>query len=148
VSKEAEAVWQALTNRELKPPNLATQVVRFSRFSLWENVFADSAWQQVQTSSTSYLTVLESTTSSVVASILSAQALSPLSGPTPLFLSSTASSPELRITINLQKAVSMPQLQRLKRQFVTMNKGAGGGMEIGREKLADLFAKYLETQLR
>lgn len=27
-SKEAEAVWQALTNSELKPPNLATQVVR------------------------------------------------------------------------------------------------------------------------
>jgi len=27
VSKEAEAIWQALTNSELKPPNLATQVV-------------------------------------------------------------------------------------------------------------------------
>lgn len=32
VSKESEAVWEALTNRELKPPNLATQVVRFSEF--------------------------------------------------------------------------------------------------------------------
>jgi len=42
----------------------------------------------------------------------------------------------------------MPQLQRLKRQFVTMNKGAGGGMELGRERVAELFAKYLESQLR
>ncbi|GAA5961428.1 hypothetical protein JCM3765_003576 [Sporobolomyces pararoseus] len=130
VSKEAEAIWQALTNSELKPPNLATQVV--------------------QTSSTSYLTILESTTSSVVSAVLSAQSLSPLSGPTPLLLSSTSSTStqELRTTIDLRKPVSMPQLQRLKRQFVTMNKGAGGGMELGRERVADLFAKYLESQLR
>jgi len=38
-SKEAEAVWQALTNRELKPPNLATQVVSFSNPSLMKFVF-------------------------------------------------------------------------------------------------------------
>ncbi|GAA5883748.1 hypothetical protein JCM16303_002351 [Sporobolomyces ruberrimus] len=130
VSKQAEEIWQALANSELKPPNLATQVV--------------------QTSSTSYLTILESTTSSVVTAVISAQSLSPLSGPTPLLLSSTSSSagPELRITIDLRKPASMPQLQRLKRQFVTMNKGAGGGMELGRERVADLFAKYLESQLR
>lgn len=52
------------------------------------------------------------------------------------------------MTIELRKPVSMPQLQRLKRQFVTMNKGAGGGLELGRERVADLFAKYLESQLR
>ncbi|GAA5912780.1 Kti12p [Sporobolomyces salmoneus] len=130
VSKEVEAIWQALTNSELKPPNLATQVV--------------------QTSSTSYLTILESTTSNVVSAVVSAQSLSPLSGPTPLLLPSTPASggSELRITIDLRKPVSMPQLQRLKRQFVTMNKGAGGGLELARERVADLFAKYLESQLR
>ncbi|GAA5926184.1 Kti12p [Sporobolomyces koalae] len=128
VSQQAEAIWQALTSSELKPPNLATQVVH--------------------TSSTSYLTVLESTTSSVVAALLAAQALSPLSGPSKLLVPSVHGSPELRITIDVNKKVSMPQLQRLKRQFVTVNKGAGGGLELSRERVAEVFAKYLESQLR
>lgn len=34
VSKQAEEIWQALANSELKPPNLATQVVEFSSFRL------------------------------------------------------------------------------------------------------------------
>ncbi|GAA6060825.1 hypothetical protein JCM10212_005243 [Sporobolomyces blumeae] len=136
-TKEAQAIWDALTNAELKPANLATKVIN--------------------TSSTSYLTMLEQTTSSVVAAILSAQALSPLSGPTPLLLSASSSSPstssalssrEAKLSIDLRKPVSMPQLQRYKRQFVTMNKGAGGGTELDRDRVAGLFVTYLETQLR
>ncbi|GAA5974094.1 hypothetical protein JCM21900_000281, partial [Sporobolomyces salmonicolor] len=127
-SAEAERIWEAITQGELKPANVATQVV--------------------QTSSTSYLTLLESTTSLLVTALLSAQSLSPLSGPTTLLLPSSASSPgpEVRVTLSVTKPVSMPMLQRLKRQFTTLN--ARTGVELGRGAIADLFAQYLEGQLR
>ncbi|GAA5876196.1 hypothetical protein JCM1840_007068 [Sporobolomyces johnsonii] len=127
-SPEAERIWEAITQGELKPANVATQAV--------------------QTSSTSYLTLLESTTSLLVTSLLSAQSLSPLSGPTTLLLASSASSPgpEVRVTLSVTKPVSMPMLQRLKRQFTTLN--ARTGSELGRGAIADLFAQYLEGQLR
>jgi protein KTI12 len=98
----------------------------------------------VNTSSTSYLTLLDSTSTLLIASLLSRQSLSPLSGPTTLVLPTSPAPTRVEVTIN--KPVSMPQLQRLKRQFTQLN--ARAGKEFGQETIARMFADYVEGQLR
>lgn len=94
---------------------------------------------QIATSSTSYLTLLEQTTSLLITALLSHQSLSPLSAPTTLPLSTT---PPCKVTIQLAKPVTLASCQRLKRQFTKMN------MQMKREfdpaTVARLFAEYLE----
>ncbi|GAA5823836.1 hypothetical protein JCM11251_003315 [Rhodosporidiobolus azoricus] len=126
-SEAAERIWAAITEGDIKPANAAVQVA--------------------QTSSTSYLTLLESTTSSLISTLLSRQSLSPLSGSTLLVLPSTPTSPTpIRVEVSLFKPVTMPQLQRLKRQFTTLN--VKTGREFGAETIASMFAEYLQGQLR
>lgn len=98
---------------------------------------------QVVTSTTSYLTLLEQTTTILITTLLSTQALSPLSGPTNLLLPTT---PPVRITVTLNKTISMPMCQRLKRQFTKLNQHARN--EMGVESIAQLFAQYLEDATR
>ncbi|GAA6013624.1 hypothetical protein JCM10207_004794 [Rhodosporidiobolus poonsookiae] len=123
-SEAAERIWQAITENDVRPANVATQIV--------------------QTSSTSYLTRLESTTSLLIQTLLSQQSLSPLSGPTTLVLS-TSPKPT-RIELSIFKPVTMPQLQRLKRQFTQLN--ARAGTEFSQERIASMFSEYVEGQLR
>ncbi|GJN92412.1 hypothetical protein Rhopal_005442-T1 [Rhodotorula paludigena] len=125
-SEAAEQIWRAITEGELKPPNLATQTI--------------------QTSSTSYLSLLDSTSTLIITTLLSRQSLSPLSGPTPLTLP-TSPAPT-RITLELNKPVTMPQLQRLKRQFTQLNARTASGREFREKEIAELFAQYLQEQLR
>ncbi|BGP18659.1 hypothetical protein JCM10213_002903 [Rhodosporidiobolus nylandii] len=123
-SESAERIWQAITEGVLKPANIATQTFG--------------------TSSTSYLTILESTTSFLIQTLLSQQSLSPLSGNTTLVL--PASPKALRVELTINKPVTMPQLQRLKRQFTQLN--ARAGREFSQEAIASMFAEYVEGQLR
>ncbi|KAL8293260.1 hypothetical protein RQP46_000954 [Phenoliferia psychrophenolica] len=120
---DAERIWAALISGDIKPPNVATL--------------------PVVTSTTSYLTLLEQTTTTLITTLLSTQALSPLSGPTSLLLPTT---PPVRVTITLYKAVSMTMCQRLKRQFTRLNQHARN--EMGVESIAQLFATYLEDATR
>ncbi|KAM0753765.1 chromatin associated protein KTI12 [Meredithblackwellia eburnea MCA 4105] len=121
---EAERIWNALVAGDLKPPNLATVAT--------------------PTSSTSYLTLLEQTTSVVITTLLERQALSPLAGPTTLTI---PTSPPTKVTINLQnKTLSMPVCQRMKRQFTKLNQHTG--REMGADSIATLFASYLEDSVR
>jgi protein KTI12 len=99
--------------------------------------------KQVHTSTTSYLTLLESTTSLLISTLLSQQSLSPLSGTTTLVLPTT---PTVRVQLNIFKPVSMPMLQRLKRQFSKLNQQAQ--TELTQDQIARLFAEYLEGGVR
>ncbi|ORY89047.1 chromatin associated protein KTI12 [Leucosporidium creatinivorum] len=119
-SADAERIWEAITTGDVKPPNVATL--------------------PVHTSTTSYLTLLESTTSLLITTLLSQQALSPLSGTTTLVLPTT---PAVKVQLNIYKPVSMPMLQRLKRQFSKLNQQAQ--TELTQEQIARLFAEYLEA---
>ena len=102
---------------------------------------------QIQHSTTSYLTLLESVTASVIATLLAQQALSPLSGLTTLVL--PASPPALpapiRLELTINRTVSMPMLQRIKRQYTKLNQRAGS--ELTSEQVARLFGQYLENNL-
>ncbi|GAA6029020.1 hypothetical protein JCM8097_001555 [Rhodosporidiobolus ruineniae] len=123
-SEAAERIWQAITEGEVKPANVAVA--------------------PIVTSSTSYLTLLESTTSLLIRTLLSQQSLSPLMGTTTLLL--PTSPRETRVQLEVNKPVTMPQLQRLKRQFTTLN--ARAGREFGQEAIASMFAEYVQGQLR
>ncbi|GAA5974754.1 hypothetical protein JCM11641_007253 [Rhodosporidiobolus odoratus] len=123
-SEAAERIWQAVTSGELKPANVATHIVA--------------------SSSTSYLTLLESTTSLLINTLLSQQSLSPLSGLTTLVLPTSPKAIRLQLEVN--KPVTMPQLQRLKRQFTQLN--ARAGAEFGQEAIAKMFGEYVQDQLR
>ncbi|GAA5843145.1 hypothetical protein JCM9279_001875 [Rhodotorula babjevae] len=133
-SEAAQQVWRAITEGELKPPNLATQ--------------------SIQTSSTSYLTLLDSTSSSLITALLSRQSLSPLSGPTTLTLPSSSASrgaaPPSRptVTLTLNRPVALPQLQRLKRQFVQLHARTAGASEFDEARIVAMFAQYVEEQMR
>ncbi|GAA5891373.1 hypothetical protein JCM8208_002606 [Rhodotorula glutinis] len=132
-SEVAQQVWRAITEGELKPPNLATQ--------------------SIQTSSTSYLTLLDSASSSLITALLSRQSLSPLSGPTTLTLPSPTSAPRTaapppRVTLTLNRPVALPQLQRLKRQFVQLHARTAGATEFDETRIVAMFAQYIEEQMR
>ncbi|BGP26622.1 kti12, chromatin associated [Rhodotorula toruloides] len=127
-SEAAERIWMAITEGEIKPPNVATQVVH--------------------TSSTSYLTLLDSASSSLITSLLSLQSLSPLSGPTTLTVP-LSSSPPTQITLNLpSRPLTMPMLQRLKRQFVQLHARTASRVEFGEAEVVRMFGQYLGEQLR
>ncbi|BGO93823.1 kti12, chromatin associated [Rhodotorula toruloides] len=127
-SEAAQRIWSAITEGEIKPPNIATQVVH--------------------TSSTSYLTLLDSASSSVISSLLSLQSLSPLSGPTTLLVP-LSSSPPPKIDLTLpSRQLTLPMLQRLKRQFVQLHARTAGSVEFGEEEVVRMFGTYLGEQLR
>lgn len=104
---------------------------------------------QVHTSSTSYLTLLDSASSALIISLLSLQSLSPLSGSTTLTVPLSPPSPPTRITIDLpSRPVTMPMLQRLKRQFVQLHARTASRVEFGEGEIVRMFGQYLSEQLR
>ncbi|BGP34258.1 kti12, chromatin associated [Rhodotorula toruloides] len=127
-SEAAQRIWSAITEGEIKPPNVATQVVH--------------------TSSTSYLTLLDSASSALITSLLSLQSLSPLSGPTTLLVP-LSSSPPTKIDLTLpSRPLTLPMLQRLKRQFVQLHARTASSVEFGEEEVVRMFGRYLGEQLR
>lgn len=122
-SVEAERVWAAITTGDIKPPNIATL--------------------PVHTSATSYLTLLESTTSLLITTLLARQALSPLNGTTSLVVPTQPES--VRVELTLHRSVSMAMLQRLKRQFTKFQQQMGNEMDT--RAIATLFADYLEANV-
>lgn len=146
-STEAERIWTAITEGVIKPSTVATQ--------------------QATTSSTSYLTRLDSSSSALISSLLSLQSISPLSGPTtlsvPLSSSSSSSSTTattaatkkknaesttIRVTVDLNRPVTLPMLQRLKRQFIQLNARTASATEFGEREIVSLFAQYVGEQTR
>ncbi|POY72381.1 hypothetical protein BMF94_4685 [Rhodotorula taiwanensis] len=128
-STEAERIWTAITEGVIKPSTVATQ--------------------QATTSSTSYLTRLDSSSSALISSLLSLQALSPLSGSTTLNvpLPSTPSA-STRVTVDLNRSVTLPMLQRLKRQFIQLNARTAHATEFGEKEIISMFAQYVGEHSR
>lgn len=101
---------------------------------------------------TDALHTLEQTTTSMVSAILASQAASSsLGGPTTLPLSATLNP---RITLPA-RSMTLSELQRLKRQFVTVHKKAitlgtteKGSVDWSEESIADKFVTYLEENIK
>lgn len=107
---------------------------------------------QVPKAPTDALRTLEHTSTTMVAAIMAEQAASGgFAGPVTLTL-----SPTLRAKVILpSRNITLSELQRLKRQFVTVHKKAitlgtteKGAVDWSEESIADKFAVYIEGNLK
>ncbi|RPD57611.1 chromatin associated protein KTI12 [Lentinus tigrinus ALCF2SS1-7] len=128
----ADDIWKAITEGIVKPPNAGTQAV--------------------PKAPTDALRTLEHTSTTMVAAIMAEQVASGgLGGPVTLSLSSTLKPKVILPSRN----VTLSELQRLKRQFVTVHKKAitlgtteKGAVDWSEESIADKFALYIEGNLK
>jgi len=125
-------IWDAVTKGIIKSPNVGTQAI--------------------PKAPTDALHTLEQTTTSMVSIIMSEQAASDgLGGPIALALSAT-SKPQITLP---SRSITLSELQRSKRQFVTVHKKAitlgtteKGPVDWSEESIATKFATYLEENLK
>ncbi|KAI9464357.1 chromatin associated protein KTI12 [Boletus coccyginus] len=132
----ADDIWRAVTQGLVKPPNTGTQAVAKAP--------------------TDALYTLESTTTAVVAAIVTAQSASFLPGGT-LSLDVPTSTPETPLTPRItlpERYLTLSELSRLKRQFVTIHKRAitlgtteKGKVDWSQESVALKFVAYLEENV-
>ena len=131
-------IFDAITKGVVKPPNVGTSTVAPTPTDALHN--------------------LEQTSTLIVSSVMAAQSSSPsvgLGGSMPLTLL-LPSSQTVKVNITLPaRNVTLSELQRLKRQFVTAHKkvitlGAAekGAVEWGPEQVAEKFISYLEEHLK
>lgn len=131
-------IWDAIISGYIKPPNSGTLAAAKAP--------------------TDALLTLEKTTLNIVSSIMSEQSAGLGSGgPTTLTLASIQSPSAMlkpRITLP-QRNLTLSELQRLKRQFVTVHKKAitlgtteKGDVDWGEERIAEKFIVYLEENLK
>ena len=152
----ADDIWKAITEGNVKPPNAGTQAVRRLLCLLFLHRRSRSGTflfcLQVPKAPTDALRALEATTTAMVSAIMAEQAASgSLGGPVALTLPNS-----LRPTVTLPpRTVTLSELQRLKRQFVTVNKKAitlgtieKGAMDWSEESIADKYAAYIEENLK
>ncbi|KAI6124771.1 chromatin associated protein KTI12 [Pisolithus croceorrhizus] len=128
----ADDIWRTITEGVVKPPNTGTQAVAKAP--------------------TDALRTLEHTTASIASALVSEQANSgSLGGTTTITLSSTL---KVRITLP-PRNVTLSELQRLKRQFVTLHKRAitlgtteKGVVDWSEQSVADKFVVYFEENIK
>lgn len=166
---QADEIWKAVSQGAGKAPNMGTRAVSPHPSFILRISLTNS--HKTPKPPSDALRTLESTTASLVALLLSSTA-SPTGGLTSLSLPlppSSSSSASLKLSLTLPpRALTLPELQRLKRQFVAAHKkvvslgaedkdgagaGAGedagkGGMDWSEEGVARRFVRYVEENLR
>ncbi|PCH36115.1 chromatin associated protein KTI12 [Wolfiporia cocos MD-104 SS10] len=128
----ADEIWKAVTEGIVKPPNAGTQAV--------------------PKAPTDALRTLEHTTTTMVSAIMAEQTASQgTGGPVTLSLSATLRQ---RLTLPARN-ITLSELQRLKRLFVTVHKKAitlgtteKGAVDWSETSIADKFASYIEGNLK
>ncbi|CAG7854515.1 Protein kti12 [Serendipita indica DSM 11827] len=130
-----EGVWQAITAGVLKPPNAGTKAIAKPP--------ADA------------LQALETTAATIVATIMEAQGLGGSSGGKTRIWSKSGGQTETAVYMQLPaRTVTLAELQRLKRQFVSMHKKAitqgateNGPVDWTEDGIAEKLGDYLEERL-
>ncbi|KAH8107968.1 chromatin associated protein KTI12 [Cristinia sonorae] len=125
-------VWKAVMEGVVKPPNAGTQAV--------------------PKAPTDALRTLEHTTTTMVAAIMAEQTASGgLSGPVTLAISPTH-KPQITLP---SRNITLSELQRIKRQFVTVHKKAitlgtteKGAVDWSEQSVASKFVHYIEENLK
>ncbi|KAI6103519.1 chromatin associated protein KTI12 [Pisolithus sp. B1] len=136
----ADDIWRAITEGVMKPPNTPGNTSYFNGLL------------QVANAPTDALRTLEHTAASIVSALVSEQTNSgSLGGTTTITLSSTL---KVRITPP-PRNVTLSELQRLKRQFVTLHKKAialvtteRGVVDWSEQSAADKFVVYFEENIK
>lgn len=142
-----EEIWQAVTAGVLKAPNAGTSsvIVRTAK----PRLIILTAIQAPRPPSDA-LQALETTTASIVSEIMTSQGSGIMPGSTV-----SISSASVRIMVHMPaRTVTLSELQRLKRQFVTMHKKAitlgateSGDVDWSEDGIATKFGHYLEERL-
>jgi protein KTI12 len=147
-----EDMWKAITQGIVKPPNAGTQAV--CRFTSPFNDYSSKPTSQVAKAPSDALRSLENATTAMVSGILAAQSASGGAFGGPTSLSPTPGGPSVRIDLP-PRNITIAELQRLKRAFVTIHKKATtlgttekGVVDWGEESVAAKFAVYLEENLK
>ncbi|KAG5642443.1 hypothetical protein DXG03_002790 [Asterophora parasitica] len=125
-------IWDAITKGSIKPPNSGTL--------------------SVATAPTDALQALEQTAAAIVSAILADQ--TGHGGQLSLSLTTPSATLKPRITLPARN-ITLSELQRLKRQFVTVHKKAitlgtteRGAVDWGEESIASKFVTYLEEHVK
>ncbi|KAF8070212.1 chromatin associated protein KTI12 [Lyophyllum atratum] len=125
-------IWDAITKGNIKPPNSGTL--------------------SVVKAPTDALQALEQTTAALVSAILAEQ--TGLGGQLNLSISTPSSTLKPSIVLP-PRNITLSELQRLKRQFVTVHKKAitlgtteKGAVDWGEESIASKFVTYLEEHIK
>ncbi|KAF5385765.1 hypothetical protein D9615_002477 [Tricholomella constricta] len=125
-------IWDAITKGNIKPPNSGTL--------------------SVVKAPTDALQALEQTTAAIVSAILADQ--TGLGAQLNLSISTLSATLKLCITLPARN-ITLSELQRLKRQFVTVHKKAitlgtteRGAVDWGDESIAGKFVTYLEEHMK
>ncbi|KAG0147802.1 hypothetical protein CROQUDRAFT_655583 [Cronartium quercuum f. sp. fusiforme G11] len=133
-SSIANDIWTAVTQNNLKPATAAVKVATRT--------------------STNFLHLLESTTSTIISEVLSNLNQSPNSYGTltfPIQLAHHSKPKIIKIKIPMGKTINMSALQRLRRQYTTLQKQAGfagrGHTDTQVEEIIDGFVQYLQGTL-
>ncbi|KAG6864792.1 hypothetical protein C0991_007122 [Blastosporella zonata] len=142
-------IWDALTKGNVKPPNSGTLSVRgFHPL----NLLSHSQQIQVVKAPTDALQALEQTATAIVSAIIADQ--TGLGGQQNLTLSTPAGTFKTSISLPTRN-VTLSELQRLKRQFVTVHKKAitlgtteKGAVDWGEESIASKFVTYLVEHMK
>ncbi|KAF8348071.1 chromatin associated protein KTI12 [Amanita rubescens] len=126
-----EDIWSAITRGNLKPPNMGTVAITKTP--------------------TNALHTLENTTATIISAIVALQATTESSGGSVSLPSPDGRSIQTRLP---DRRVTLAELQRIKRQFVTLHKKAitlgsteKGDMDWGEERIAAKFVQYIEEHV-
>jgi protein KTI12 len=145
-----ELIWKAITEGNVKPPNAGTQAVGDpSHIFLFSNLIHSA---QVPKAPSDALHTLEQVSTSLIRAIMAEQGASGgLGGRVALNLSETL---KLRVTLPA-RSLTLSELQRMRRQFVTVQKKAitlgtveKGMVDWNEGRVAERFVDYLEENLR
>ncbi|KAL1689434.1 chromatin associated protein KTI12 [Schizophyllum commune] len=128
-----DRIWDAVTHGNVKPPNAGTQAV--------------------VKAPTSALQALEQTTTALVSTISThPSVVDGLGGKVSLAIPGSSEKVEVRLP---PRTLTLPELQRLKRQFVTVHKKAitlgtteKGAVDWSEGSIARKFAAYVEENVR
>ncbi|KAJ3571768.1 hypothetical protein NP233_g3539 [Leucocoprinus birnbaumii] len=127
-----DSIWEAITKGNIKPPNSGTL--------------------NVAKAPSDALQALEQTTTAMVSAIMAERAAGQsMGGPVKLALNGG-----VQVTVTLpERNVTLSELQRMKRQFVTIHRKAitlgtteKGAVDWEESSIADKFARYLEETVR
>lgn len=141
-------IWDAITKGNLKPPNSGTLSV--GRFFVFSYIILITEYQKAAKAPVDALHVLEQVTTALTSAIASASCSQPNGGT----IQVGTGGKQVSITLP-QRHITLSELQRLKRQFVTVHKKAiilgtteRGAVDWGEENIGLKFVQYIEEHAR
>jgi len=145
-----DAIWEAITKGNIKPPNSGT--LNVCPIPITNRILMTHDIYQVAKAPSDALQALEHTTSMMVSAIVTEHSAGQFTGgPVNLALNGSA-----KVTVILpERNITLSELQRMKRQFVNIHRKSiilgtteKGAVDWNETRIAGEFAQYLEENVR